>query len=353
MKYLFLRLLLFPIGFIYAFIIYLRNFLYDRRILKSIEFDVPVISVGNIRVGGTGKTPLTEYIAALISGKYKACLLSRGYGRVTDGFRMVSEGDSFLTVGDEPVQLFRKFGNSLSVAVGEDRLLAIPEILSEMNERAVIILDDAFQHRSVKPSMNIILTTWASPFYKDYIMPYGFLRESRNSALRADCIVISKCPPGISITEMEDIKNSVRRYAPGKDIFFGYIEYDNPVHFAGPGTHPGNHLVLVTGIADPGPLISHVSKKFNVSKHLKFGDHHIFNKRDCLLVKSEFEAIKSPDKSVLMTEKDMVRFSMENFDELLNHVSMFYIPIRFKFIGDGKIFDDMVYRVIDKFQMTN
>jgi tetraacyldisaccharide 4'-kinase len=353
MKYLFLRLLLFPIGFIYVFIIYLRNFLFDRRILKSIEFDVPVISVGNLRVGGTGKTPLTEYIATLISGKYKACLLSRGYGRITDGFRMVSEGDSFLTVGDEPVQLFRKFGNSLSVAVGEDRLLAIPEILSEMNERAVIILDDAFQHRSVKPSMNIILTTWKNPFYKDYIMPYGFLRETRNSALRADCIVVSKCPPGISIAEMEDIKNSVKQYAPGKDIFFGYIEYDNPVHFSGPGTNPGNHVVLVTGIADPGPLISHVSEKFNVSKHLKFGDHHIFNERDCLLLKSEFEAIESEDKGVLMTEKDMVRFSTGKFNELLNHVSMFYIPIRFKFIGDGKIFDDKVYRVIEKFQMTN
>ncbi|HLF35918.1 MAG TPA: tetraacyldisaccharide 4'-kinase [Cyclobacteriaceae bacterium] len=352
MKYLFLRLLLFPFGIVYILIIYIRNSLYDIGILKSIEFDVPVISVGNLRVGGTGKTPMTEYIASSISAKYKTGLLSRGYGRNTQGFRMVTEGESSLTVGDEPWQMFRKFGNTLSIAVGEDRLLAIPEMLAEMNRRAVIVMDDAFQHRQVKPSINIMLTSWSKPFYEDHILPYGMLREFRSSAKRADIIVVSKCPEDISTTEMEQIKRSVGIYAEAAETFFSYIEYNDLVPFTRPDTNPGRHILLVTGVADPDPLVRYINNRFIIHRHFKFPDHHIFSERDCRNIKSAYDAMDNHDKCVLMTEKDMIRISTGNSGLFLQTLPMFYIPIRFKFIRDGNIFEDMINNMIERFQLT-
>ena len=231
MKYLFLRLLLMPFGIFYILAVAIRNWLYDRKILKSIEFEVPVISVGNLRVGGSGKSPMVEYLVRLLCTNHKVCILSRGYKRNSSGFRMASSVDTPESLGDESFQFYRKFGSRAGVAVGEDRMMAIPEILALTGEPAVIILDDAFQHRQVKPALNILLTSWQYLFYKDHIMPYGMLREPGKNAARADCVVVTKCPADITSRAMDQTREKLACYAPAKEIFFSTIEYGEPVAF--------------------------------------------------------------------------------------------------------------------------
>ena len=225
----FFRYLLFPFSLIYYFLTQFRNWLFEKGIFKSFSFDRVVISVGNLTVGGTGKTPMTEYLTEMLQEDYNLAFLSRGYKRKTRGFRIAEATDDATTIGDEPYEYYRKFNKISTVAVGEDRALSIPKILLKHPEVEVILLDDGFQHRSVKPDINILLTDYGRLFYKDWLLPTGNLREARVNALRAEMVVVTKCPEDIGQDERQEISSRVRKYTrTSAPVFFSKIKYKDP-----------------------------------------------------------------------------------------------------------------------------
>jgi tetraacyldisaccharide 4'-kinase len=328
-----LRLLLFPFSIIYDLITRTRNHLYNIGHKSSFRFDVPIISIGNLNAGGSGKTPMTEYIIHLLSSKYKVATLSRGYGRRSRGFRVATENDSAITIGDEPYQMFLKFGDKVLVTVGEDRAFAIPNILQEAEDVEVILLDDAFQHRSVNPNFSILLTEYNRPFTQDYVLPAGNLRESRSGAARADVVVVTKCP---SKADMDKLTNDISKYAGNKPVFFSTIKYGELIPF-GDLPKPTRKIILVTGIANPHPLYDHLLTRFEIVKHFRFADHHSFIDRDVNDI--HYEADQRSDVGILTTEKDMVR--LRAFASVVKH-PWFYIPIEVEFLKNGSEFDTLV-----------
>jgi len=333
-----LQILLFPFAVLYNLITAARNRTYDQGIKPSMRFDVPVIGVGNLTVGGTGKTPLTEYLIRLLSVDNRVATLSRGYGRKTKGFRMAQSSDNATTIGDEPFQIFQKFGGNISVAVGEDRAYAIPLILQEYPETGVILLDDAYQHRSVTPSLNILLSDYYRPFYTDLLLPAGRLRESRRGACRADLIVVTKCSPDLSDATMMEIKASIRRYSDAP-VYFSTVRYGSPVPFRS-GDSLNRDVVLVTGIAASGPLEEYVSQHFHLVRHFKFSDHHAYTIAD---LKMLGRFVKSnPGVSILTTEKDKAKLGSDEFTTYLEDLPFFSLPIALEFLKSGKEFDERV-----------
>lgn len=329
-----LRLLLFPFSIIYDFITRTINHLYNIGHKSSFRFDVPVISIGNLNVGGSGKTPMTEYIIRLLSADYKLAALSRGYGRRTRGFRIADDKDNAASIGDEPYQMYRKFHDKIVVSVGEDRAFAIPNILQE-HEVDAIILDDAFQHRTVNPSFSVLLTEYAHPFTRDYVLPAGNLREARRGASRADVVVVTKCPDKF---EAEVLTADIRKYAGNKPVFFSKVRYREVVSFGNLQRCSGR-IILVTGIANPDPLLDYVKSCFEVIKHIRFSDHHSFTESE--IADIHYEASQLSDASILTTEKDMVR--IRAFASTAGQ-PWFYLPIEMEFVQNGSEFDMLVAR---------
>jgi tetraacyldisaccharide 4'-kinase len=302
-----------------------------------VQFDLAVIGVGNLAVGGTGKTPMIEYLVRLLE-KRQLATLSRGYGRKTRGFRIASQGDTAATIGDEPLQLFRKFGDRVTVAVGEERVMAVPNILDQFSETEVILLDDAFQHRKVKPGLNILLTDYQRLFYNDFLLPMGRLREARRGAARADIVVVTKCPQSISEDEIMEVTHAIRRYVR-QPVFFSRIRYGKATEVTHTGVVP-DRVVLVSGIANAAPLESYVRQRYNLVAHIRFGDHHHYTDRDIQRV----VASTADDKAtpVLTTEKDMVKLSAPEFDKYWRACPLFFLPIELEFVKNGKEFDALV-----------
>jgi tetraacyldisaccharide 4'-kinase len=338
-----LKYLLFPFAVLYDVITSIRNTLYDRGYKPSAEFDVPVISVGNLAVGGTGKTPMVEYLIRLLSDSYKIVTLSRGYGRSTKGFILANENATAKTIGDEPYQLFKKFEGKVNVAVGEERALAIPYILNELPDIQVIVLDDAFQHRKVKPSFQICLTDYNNIFYKDALLPAGRLRESARGAIRANAIVVTKCPPKLKDEEMMMIEKSIREYADAP-IFFSIIRYGYPLPLNRADQMP-SRVVLVSGIANHTPFEEHVSREFTVVKHFRFRDHYPYKQSDLQTI---CRAAKEAKAAVITTEKDAVKFDPLMINQIFTDVPLFYLPIQSEFLKNGKEFDEMLLNIVKK-----
>ncbi len=338
-----LRILLFPFSWIYYVVTEIRNRMYDQGLKPSVRFEVPVISVGNLSVGGTGKTPMIEYLIRLLQPQHKVASLSRGYGRKSDGFRIAGSQDNAQTLGDEPFQLYKKYGQNITVSVGEERALAIPLILQDHEDTQVILLDDAFQHRQVVPQFSILLTDYQKPFFEDYILPSGRLRERRASAKRADVIVVTKCPAAISENEMTAIANSVRHYAE-KPIFFSTIRYGRVTPFQNSVYQPVEKVALITAIANADPLIDYVKHNYTLAKHFAYRDHHYYSLND-VKTWTEF-AGRNPDTIFLTTEKDKVKLETP---ELLNELSclcLYYLPIEMEFVKGGREFDEMLINAI-------
>ena len=248
------RYLLVPLSFIYGAIIWLRNWLYDKKIFNSATFNFPIICVGNLATGGTGKTPMTEYLIRLLKNDYKTATLSRGYKRKTKGFAIADEDTTALEIGDEPMQFHQKFPD-IVVAVGEERLFAIPQILHQRPETQVIILDDAFQHRQVTAGLNIILTDYSNLYTRDLMLPAGDLRDVRSSSKRADIIIVTKCKQDISESERQSVIAEIDP-AENQTVYFTTIVYDNPYHLFNKEeiTVTRDHaILLVCGIANPKP----------------------------------------------------------------------------------------------------
>ena len=337
-----LRFLLFPFALLYDGITRLRNHLYTNGNKPSVEFDRTVISVGNLNVGGSGKTPMIEYLARLLQSKYKLAILSRGYGRKTHGLRFAGNEDSAQTVGDEPYQYYRKFKDHVLVTVGEDRVLAIPEILHQQPETDIVLLDDAYQHRAVKPQFSILLTEFSRPFFKDYVLPMGMLREARRGADRADVIVVTKCPPSISVEQQKEITGQIRKYAPEQPVFFSAIEYGVPQPINGYKWENGGNIVLVSGIAQSKLFEANARSQFSVVHHFDFADHHAYTKEDMKTIADFCRQQKSP-VFILTTEKDMVK--LLPFAETLTS-GWFYLPIETAFIDNGAEFDALIREAI-------
>lgn len=340
-----LRVLLFPFSILYGSVMRIRNHLYDSGLKPSAEFEIPLISVGNLSVGGTGKTPMVEYLIRLLRDNYKLATLSRGYGRKTKGLRIAGESDSALTVGDEPFQFYRKFGESVSVAAAEDRAYAIPHILDRRYGTQIIILDDAFQHRRVRAQINILLTDYNRPFFEDFILPAGRLRESRAGASRADVIVVTKCPHNISDESMMEFEKSIRVYTE-KPVFFTRIRYGHPHSFQNRSQQNVEKVILVSGIGNASVLEEYVSKNFTLLKHVKLGDHHRYTDKDLSLLAKIYA--DNPEAVIITTEKDMVKIDAEEFRWTVNKLPLFYLPIETEFIKNGKDFDEIVISTIKR-----
>lgn len=334
------RILLFPFAVLYDLITRARNHLYNKGLKPSASFDVPLIAVGNLTVGGTGKTPMVEYLIRLLSPHGKVATLSRGYGRKTKGTRLAGDTDNAATLGDEPFQFYNKFGDKVTVAVGEDRALAVPVILDSDPTIRVIVLDDAFQHRRVMPALNILLTDYNRPFYSDFLIPSGYLRESKVNARRADVVVVTKCPVGLAEEEMLEIEKRIRIYASAP-VFFSVIGYGAPVSFGKSLPSPDEKVILVTGIADARPFREYVSDKFTVVKHFSYRDHHVYTQSDLL----EICSMAGDGVSVITTEKDMVKMNAVAMKPMVESVPFFYIPIETSFIRNGQEFDAIVLDV--------
>ena len=330
----FIRFFLFPFAIIYGIVTGIRNYFFDIGLFRSTSFEKPIISVGNLSVGGTGKTPQIEYLIKLLKTSYKVGVLSRGYGRKTKGFVLVNDTKNARDVGDEPLQFYKKF-NSINVAVDENRVHGI----HQMQTSDVILLDDAFQHRKVNAGFHILLTKYSDLFSNDFILPMGNLRERRVGVKRADVVVVTKCPNAIDLEEKNAIRRLINRYFNGP-IFFSVIEYSdvllsNTNDKITTSELSNYEVLLVTGIANPKPLENYLSRLHCKYKHLRFSDHHQFSEKEISNIQTEFKALKSENKMVLTTEKDFVRL----FNDIDN---LFYLPIETSFLEEQAAFDTLI-----------
>jgi len=321
------RVLLLPFSLVYGLIIYIRNWLFDSNILRSATFNLPLICVGNLAVGGTGKSPMVEFLIGKLKDDFRLAILSRGYKRKTIGYTLASEKSTALEIGDEPMQFYNKFPD-VTVAVGEERVVAIPQLLHDKPDTRVIILDDAFQHRSVTAGFNILLTDYNNLFTRDWFLPTGDLRDQKKSARRANIILVTKCPQDLSLAEKNQLIREIRP-AASQHIFFTAISYGKPYQVITRELWIPNkttEVLLVTGIANPGQLKKHLEEKFNGYDELAFSDHHIFTIDDLKHILKRFDQIESPEKILLTTEKDAVR--LQKFSQQLRELPVFVMPIQ-------------------------
>ncbi len=335
-----IRYMLFPFAVVFDFIIFIRNFLYNTNVFKSTSFNIPVIAIGNLSTGGTGKTPQAEYLIRLLKNEYKVALLSRGYKRKTKGFLLVEEKHIVEEVGDEPLQFFTKFNSTITVAVDANRTHGIQQLIAEKNAE-VILLDDAFQHRKVKAGYYILLTKFNDLYVDDSLLPAGNLRESGRGAKRADCIIVTKCPGDLSQEAMKKITKKLK-ITSGQKIYFTCITYNETTKGAERITIPElqhKEIVLITGIANPNSLLSYLSSQKIKVTHINFPDHHNFLASDIRKIKEKFEAVNSQDKVLLTTEKDYMRLK----GKLSN---LLYIDIQIKFIASEGSFITEVFNFI-------
>ncbi len=351
------NIFLYPVSLLYGLITGIRNFLYDTGILPSIEFPFPVICVGNITVGGTGKTPHAEYIVGLLSENFKVATLSRGYKRKTRDFRIASASALVRDIGDEPLQIFLKFPDVL-VTVDRNRVHGVKKILEENPETDVIILDDGFQHRRITPGFSILLSDYERLIVRDHMMPYGNLRENKGNMRRADIILITKSPENLSPIQRMLIVKEVDK-TPYQNLYFTTFKYKPPVPVFGSSDQEESQsvltdcedcgIVLITGIANPQPLKEYLKKSYNEIIHLSFPDHHNFKDKDLVSISSSYHELNSKKRYLFTTEKDAVR--LREFTNIAEPIkaSFFYIPIGIHFLNEDKEeFDNLIIDYVRK-----
>ncbi|QJX49325.1 tetraacyldisaccharide 4'-kinase [Hymenobacter taeanensis] len=312
-----------------------RNMFYRLGLNSSVSFpEVPVINVGNLRVGGTGKTPhVAHLITALQQLGQSPAMLSRGYGRRTRGYRFATPADTAATIGDEPLQQYQQFNGAVPVAVCEDRVAGIRQLLSSAPATSVVVLDDAYQHRRVQPNLNILLTEQERPFFEDWVLPAGRLRESRVGAVRADLVVVTKCNPLLSDARRQDITRRIRGYAkPAVPVLFSTYTYGAPVPIGAVQQPIGPEVLLLTGIAQPEPLRQYLETAgYRVIHHARFADHHAFTEAEVAAVAAQL----APGQSVFTTQKDAARLLAPALAGVVKQLPVFYLPITVRFLADG------------------
>ncbi len=342
-----LRKILYPFSVLYGEITSARNTFYNKGILKSTSFDIPTIVVGNLSVGGTGKTPQIEYLVRLLQNEYKIAILSRGYKRSTKGFIIADTMTTVSDIGDEPMQYYTKFKNII-VAVDADRVHGITELSKLDDTPDVILLDDAFQHRKVEAGLNILLTSYGDLYIDDKMLPTGNLREKIEGADRAQIIIVTKCPNELSEQQQFEITKKLK-IELHQTVFFSTIKYGKEI-IGKEAKLPINELsnseiVLVTGIANTDPLTQFLDKMNSLYHHIKFTDHHNFTEKDYLKIREGYSKIKidNPEASglILTTEKDYVRSftGKDNF---------YYLSIETEFIDHKNDFNKLIKKYVEQ-----
>lgn len=330
--------LLYPFALLYNLVTYLRNWFYDQGWLESSESPIPTILVGNLSVGGTGKTPMVEYLIRMLKDEYKLGTLSRGYGRVTNGFLAANHDTSPQLLGDEPFQIYQKFGKEIQVFVAEDRVAALQKINAGQNSPQVMILDDAFQHRSVKAHLNILLTTYQRPYFSDYVLPFGRLRENRSGSKRADLVVVTKCPEKINDGMRNEFKDRISQYSGSKTpVLFSQIAYGNPYPLI-EGDKFSTSIILLSGLANDELLIDFSRNNFDVLDVVSFSDHHEYLEGDFTKLKKARQNFPDRDVVILTTEKDAAKVKSMAPKCFLREIPIFVLPILVGFsLEDEKI----------------
>lgn len=337
------HIVLLPFSLLYGLISRIRNFLFDKKIFKSTDFNIPTICVGNLTVGGTGKTPHTEYILSFLQNDWKTAMLSRGYKRKTKGFQLADKHADASTIGDEPYQIFRKFPE-VPVAVAEKRVHGVNELLKRFPNLEIIVLDDAFQHRHLRPGFSVLLTDYSRLYTRDFYLPAGRLRESKKGSRRADVIVVTKCPDNLSEAEMNDIRCEIN---PSKEqsLFFSTYEYKKlrPVFpdfvehsLKEPALKNDLGILLVAGIVSPKAIISYLKQYTTHIETQFFPDHHNFTEKDIELLFKKFDSPNSAEKIIVVTEKDAARLLSINYPDKLKPKT-FALPIEVKILDNKEI----------------
>ena len=331
-----LKFLLFPLSIFYLIITNIRNSLYDLDIFKSHSFNVPLVGVGNISSGGTGKTPFVEYLLKKYSKTFKTVLISRGYKRSSKGFQKANRSSSPLSIGDEPYQIFKKFKN-IQVAVDKNRVNAVSKILNDHPDTNLVLLDDSFQHRKIRPKLNILLTTYSNPFFNDCILPVGSLRESKSSYQRADIVIVTKCPEKIDKTKSKSLKDQLN-IKSHQTLFYTTISYNSRLkgdYHQDINSLNKQKIFLVTGIADSSKFVNFLKKNEIDFDHYSFSDHHNYTQKEINKIEN------SGDNLVVTTEKD---FQKIQFIERKNKWS--YLEIEVKFLEKEDEFDNLFRKKI-------
>lgn len=348
------KLLLAPFSLLYGAGVGLRNQFYRWGLLKGIEFNLPVISVGNLSVGGAGKTPHIEYLVQLLKDYLNVATLSRGYKRKTKGYLVVQAQMNAEQVGDEPLQFKRKYPD-ITVAVSESRALGIPALVADYPATQVVLLDDAFQHRSVRPGLNIMLTEHDHPFTDDYLLPSGRLREWRSAYQRADVIIVSKCPRKEEEVHKERLEKKIDPY-PHQKLYFSYYAYGQP-YFALNARYrlelkPDLDVLLICAIARTEYLTDFLDEQVGSVSVMEFEDHHFFTKYDVAQLKENFERMESKNKVILTTEKDAMRLELHRQYIYENQMPVFVIPVQVRFhFGQKELFDEQVRQFLLDFKV--
>ena len=329
---------LLPFSWLYGIGVFIRNKMFDWGILKEFEYDIPIICVGNITVGGTGKTPHTEYIVNLLRKQYEVAVLSRGYGRKKSGFILADNNSTSLEIGDEPYQIKQKFDNII-VAVDGNRRRGIGKLLKLENPPQIIILDDAFQHRYIRPSFIILLTDFNRLMYNDRLLPAGRLREPIRRVKNADMVVVTKCPIDLNVLDIRLLSHEANLF-PYQDLYSTHFDYkrlravfdsDNTLDIE---AIKNRHVLLVTGIASPKMIMTKLDEYTKRVETLCYSDHYMFKNSDIKNIKQKFESISSDDKIIITTEKDASRlFLFSDMDENLKK-AMYYFPIEIAFFNE-------------------
>lgn len=337
-------LLLLPVSKIYGLVMAVRNRLFESGVLKQHTFDVPVVVIGNIAMGGTGKTPHVEYTVGALRDRFRLGVLSRGYKRATSGFVLATPQSRPEDIGDESYQIYRKFGPDVTVAVCESRVEGISRMLEVNPDINMVILDDAFQHRYVKPTAAVVLTEYNRPVFNDKLLPYGRLREPKSALNRADIVVVTKCPEDMKPMEYRIFKENLNLF-PYQLLFFSRYRYGMLVPVFGDtdapipaldSLSPADALLVVTGVANPKPFVRHLRTYPARVKLKRFGDHHNFTAADMESIERSFDELQSDRKYIITTEKDAVRLLNNPYFPHRLKQCIFYVPIRVEFINTGE-----------------
>lgn len=341
-----------PFAWLYAIVLSIRHWLYDCGILKSRSFSVPTICVGNLALGGTGKTPHTEYLIRLLKDKANVAVLSRGYGRESHGFILADENASYDKIGDEPLQYHKKFSD-ITVAVDEDRCDGVSKLMTLEPTPDVILLDDAYQHRKIKPGLNIILTEYYNLYKNDMLVPAGKLRDVKSAAKRADIIIVTKSPRVLLPYDKRDVVNLID-VKPYQKIFFTYIDFQEftPINATARNTvlQDMKSVYLFCGIANPYPLEDYLKRKYNTLITNYYDDHHCFTDTDIDVILDGFNSVIGKNKIIVTTEKDLMRLTKASYLNKFENVPLFTIPIEVRFNDkkEEEIFNNLILEYVGK-----
>jgi tetraacyldisaccharide 4'-kinase len=328
-----IRILFLPFTLLYAVAILLRDLLYKAGILTRTSFDFPIVCIGNLSVGGTGKTPHIEWLIRALRDEYRIAVLSRGYKRKTTGYVLAGADATAATIGDEPLQIKRKFSD-ITVAVSESRVLGVPALLADAPGTGLILMDDGFQHMPIRPGYAVVLTDYNNMYTSDWLMPSGTLREFRSGSRRAQCIIVTKCPPALSVEQQQALIRQIDPQ-PGQIVLFSKLEYGSlqPVYDNGIPAADAQHALVFSGIARHAPFVEEVKSRVQADHVLNFKDHKEYDAAALSAIVSKYTEISAGNKIIITTEKDAVKLHTAEARSVLGNLPVYYLPVQVAFFN--------------------